>query len=59
MPKGIPNKKPWEPKPDMGKVAPPPEAEKVCLNCPEPKATHYGGPKGWCNAQGCNCQEFK
>jgi hypothetical protein len=49
--------KPWSPKPEMGHIQPPTPAEKVCT-CKHKGETHYGGPKGWCNVGGCNCQEF-
>lgn len=50
--------KPWKPEPDMGSVKAPVPAEKAC-ECAHLGATHYGGPKGWCNTGGCDCQEFK
>ena len=63
-PKGSANKpkeepEVWSAKPDMGAIKPPAEGVKVCGNCPHQGATHYGGPRGWCNVGGCNCQEFK
>jgi hypothetical protein len=47
----------WEPKPDMGKIAPPSPAQKSGKCCDHEKGMHYGGSKGWCNAGGCVCQE--
>ena len=47
----------WKPSPDMGKITPPAESEKVCA-CLHKGADHYGGPRGWCNTGGCTCQEF-
>ena len=47
----------WKPAPEMGKIKPPEEAEKIC-ECGDKGGMHYGGPKGWCNRGGCNCQEF-
>jgi hypothetical protein len=48
----------YTPKPDMGKVQPPATAEKIC-ECSHLGNVHYGGPKGWCNTGGCDCQVFK
>ena len=47
----------WKPAPEMGKIKPPEDAEKRC-ECLHKGGLHYGGPKGWCNFGGCNCQEF-
>lgn len=49
----------WNPGPDMGSIKPPAPQEKDCDSCKHKGETHYGGPKGWCNVGGCNCQEFK
>ena len=62
-PKGSANKpkeepEVWSAKPDMGAIKPPAESEAVC-GCLHTKATHYGGPKGWCNTSGCSCQTFR
>ena len=51
-------KEPWSAKPDMGTIAPPQKADKTCSTCRHKGDIHYGGPKGWCNFGGCNCQEF-
>lgn len=47
----------FNPKPDMGPVKPPPVGELIC-NCGHEKKLHFGGPRGWCNKTGCNCQGF-
>lgn len=46
----------WTPKPDMGNVKQP---AGNCGDCQHEKALHYGGPKNWCNRNGCACQELK
>lgn len=68
MPRGVYNRKKFTEKLD---VAPPikdyavkpempkPEVKKDLCECKHEKDAHYGGPKGWCNRGGCNCQEFK
>ena len=50
---------PWKPGPDMGTIAPPPPGISKCNVCNHEKDKHYGGPKGWCNTNGCHCQEFQ
>lgn len=48
----------WTPKPDMGKIKPPPPGHTLC-ECLHQKETHYGPDRDWCNVGGCQCQEFK
>lgn len=50
--------KPWQPKPDMGHIQPPPPSAKVCDQCKHQGAVHYGSEKNWCNLSGCRCQGF-
>lgn len=49
----------WEPKPDMGGVEAPPEANLQCSDCKHIKAMHYGGDREWCNTPNCRCIEWK
>lgn len=48
----------WTPAPKMGDIKPPPIEEFKC-GCGDVQKMHYGGPRGWCNATGCKCQEFR
>lgn len=41
---------------DQPKIVP---RGKDCKDCQHDKELHYEGPKGWCNFNGCSCQEHK
>lgn len=34
-------------------------SEGGCKTCVHSSEVHYGGPTGWCNKPGCQCQSFK
>lgn len=47
----------WTPKPDMGEIVPPADANLIC-ECGHKKEKHYGSEKNWCNESNCRCSAW-